>query len=514
MNNKIAKNIIFSAVGFAWPLALMIFTTPIVVHGLGDDWYGVWILISNILSYLTVFNAAQTAGVKYLSEFLALKDDRKVGSLIFTSFCIYLAVGILSAVGIWFGADAITSSFFKIPAQYVAESRFAFQLSAISFLFTALGWWSSSILSGLQRYDLLSVVALISATLLNAGNALLVHLGYGVTSMMVLTICSLALSFVLMVILSWRTLAGVRQYLRFDLTVFKQVLSFAAFSLLQTLFAIITFQLDKTVLGVWIGVSALPFYSIPLSLAQRVHQLCAKAMEYVTPLTSELTTQKQFDKLRYIYTRSQMINNVIVVLFAMPLFVYANSIMAVWMDPSFAEKSTTVFRILVAGYAIMASNIVSSSVAAGVGHPEVNTAFALLLGATSITGYYLFIPTYGIEGAGISNLISFFISVGVLIIFVNQKYLQVNFLRLFREAYSRPLLIGVVVGLAAWWTTGYISNMFVLLVFLALTCSTYLVGVYFFGRLAPEEKAVIHSNLQAILHLRFNGGKPWLRKLF
>src|SRR5689334_18156139 len=64
-------------IGFAAQVVVAFFVSPLLIHGLGDERYGVWSLVDSVLAYLTLFDLGIGASlVRYVARFEAQRDQR------------------------------------------------------------------------------------------------------------------------------------------------------------------------------------------------------------------------------------------------------------------------------------------------------------------------------------------------------------------------------------------------------------------------------------------------------
>lgn len=511
MFQKISKNIFFGLLGYLWPAALMFITTPIVLNGLGEEINGIWYSIGNVFSYLALFNVMSVAGIKYLAEFIAQKDWDHVRKLLGTSLLFDLIAGVLSLVGIIAAAEYLATQLFKISPSLQTLGISAFRLSGWAFFFIALGWWGSALLIGLQRFDWAAAVQIINTTVMYVGSAIVVKLGWGLIGVVSISIVGYGLSDLIYLILYFKLLPPEGKKLALDGGTLKRIAGYSFFSSLQMIFGLVTLQLDRTLLAIWSGAASVTYYGTTANLAKYIHTLCAKGLEFIFPMSSELMASKDFDKLRSFFLRAQTINTVLVFLFSVPLFVYSHELLQFWLDnPTFADKATLIMRILVIGYSILALNVTVSGFANGMGHPEVNTAFAVVLAFFSFSGYMLFIKAWGPVGASLAAAGAMFLSVTPLIIYVNKKYLHTPWWPLLKTAFLSPFGVALLTGAAFWFTKPLAGGLASLLFLLAACCSVYLLLVYFLNVLSPDEKQMIRDLIRRVLQkisLRFKQEK-------
>jgi O-antigen/teichoic acid export membrane protein len=487
----VARSVAFSVVGFAWPVVLLLLTTPLVLRGLGDAAYGVWALVGNIVGYLAVLNTMQTAGTKYLAEFVARGDDLKVRRLLGTSLGFNVAVGVLGAVAVFALARPLATRWLEIPVALQPASVAAFRIAALGFLLNALWWWGAAILAGLQRFDWLTGVTIAATTISTAGTVYAVEAGYGVVGVAVATVCGTLTSVLASAVLARRLLGTARFRLAWDATMLRSVLAYGWFSTAQVVFGVLVTQLDRTLLGAWVGVAAVAVYSVPLSVATRIHQLAARALEVVFPLASGLVGTARHDDLVRLYTRAQTLNTALVVALAVPLAVLARELLGIWLGPAFAASAAPVLQLLVVAYALLGLGVVAAAILAGSGRPGVNTAFVAALGVANSAGYWLLIPRWGAVGAAAASAAASALCVPPVLWFVTRRVVATSAAPFLTAAVLRPAAAGVLVAGALAAARPLVTGAPSLIAALALSAAAYIAASVALGVWTAQERLLL-----------------------
>jgi len=489
----IARSIVFSLLGFAWSVILALAVTPYIVQGLGKAAYGVWALVGNVVGYMAIFNSLQTAGTKYLAEYIAINDRDSIRKLKGTSLIFNLLVGALGGCGIFLFAEPLVIDVFKVPIQLHAESVVAFRLAGLGFCLGTVGWWGGAILVGVQRFDWVMGISIATNTVSTLGSLLSVRMGWGVIGVIAANVTGAVLS----IILYWWSVQSLlpdkNWVFAIDGAMFRRILSYGFFSTLHVVFGVMMSQLDRTLLGIWIGVAAVTTYSIPLSIATRIHQLCAKALEVVFPLSSGLETQSRTEQIRRLFLRAQNLNVVLVVMLSVPLMILAPEILRFWISGNFAVEAALVFRLLVIAYALLALNVVMAGMVAGFGHPEVNTAFVVLLGLSNLLGYFLLIPSYGVNGAGMASAFGSLVSVPVFLWYVNHRFLKVPLPEVFIVTIIRPTFAGFIMGVCLFLARPFITGIPTLFLVLSGGCIIFFVMTILLGVWQAQELEILRQ---------------------
>ncbi len=99
------KNVASSWGGLAVNTAVGFFLSPFILHHLGDDAYGLWVLIFSLTGYYGIFDLGiRSSLVRYVSKFQAIGDKEELARLIHTSFVTYSCIGIALLIPTFLGS--------------------------------------------------------------------------------------------------------------------------------------------------------------------------------------------------------------------------------------------------------------------------------------------------------------------------------------------------------------------------------------------------------------------------
>src|ERR1022692_3666961 len=93
---KALKNIGSSWFGLATNLIVGFFLSPFILHRLGDDAFGLWVLVFSLTGYYGLFDfGIRSSIVRYVAQFKATGEHHSLNCFINTSLCTYGGSGLL-----------------------------------------------------------------------------------------------------------------------------------------------------------------------------------------------------------------------------------------------------------------------------------------------------------------------------------------------------------------------------------------------------------------------------------
>src|SRR5271166_4829158 len=102
---QIIRNVSSNWVALAVNILVGIFLSPFILHRLGDEAFGLWVLIFSLTGYYGIFDfGIRSSLIRYVSKFQATSGREELAQLINTSLFTYTCVGLMLVVPTIFGA--------------------------------------------------------------------------------------------------------------------------------------------------------------------------------------------------------------------------------------------------------------------------------------------------------------------------------------------------------------------------------------------------------------------------
>src|SRR2546423_14187228 len=125
---SVSRNVLFGFLSWLLPLGFTVLLTPLIVHGLGAEAYGLYALVMGFVAYSFTFNVGR-AITKYVAAYRASEQYERIGEGLSTTLLINLVVGALSAIALALCSNLLVTSVLKIAPQFQATARIAFYLA-------------------------------------------------------------------------------------------------------------------------------------------------------------------------------------------------------------------------------------------------------------------------------------------------------------------------------------------------------------------------------------------------
>ena len=460
LSRKIILNTLFNFVGCSWAMFVGLLLTPYIVSMLGVERFGVWSLIFVIARYLGLLDlGAGTASVKYVAEYYTKRDYDAINSIVSTGFAFYLTLAfILIALAVAF--DDFILHLFRIPPEIFDEARFVLLggivILSLSNAFSAF----QAVTRGLQRMDVTNIIALAMSAPDAVATVVFLQLGYGLRGLIVKEAIVFVLMAGLFVFYAFRLLPPLKVGFRFcQGQRLRELLGFGIKVQVSQLADLVSSQADKVLLGYFLGLASVTFYELGSKVVFTSKRLSRVLTSAIMPAASEIEARRDSETLLHLYSRGSKY----LVLAAAPLFfliVYAAPlIMRAWMGKGY-ELSALVIQLLALGHFVHLLTGVGTMIVKGIGKPEVEMRYTLLLLLMNILLGVAFVIKFGFLGVLIATSFSLIASSLYFMVIVH-RLLRISLVPFVRDTYLKPVLACLVAGLP-FFLPSYIARPFLL----------------------------------------------------
>jgi len=108
----ILKNVGSSWIALGANVVVGIFLSPYILHRLGDEAFGIWVLIFSVTGYYGLFDLGiRSSIVRYVAKYSATGEHEELNRLINTAIFSYTMIGVLAFLVTLAGAMHLTSIF-------------------------------------------------------------------------------------------------------------------------------------------------------------------------------------------------------------------------------------------------------------------------------------------------------------------------------------------------------------------------------------------------------------------
>ncbi len=444
-------NILASAAGYAVPMLLNFISAPLLVSGLGLEGYGLQNLVGVITGYLALLDGGLDIPIiKLVAEYHSRRNVTDENRLLSTTLQLYLAIGAVGLVIAFAGSHFLATRVFELGPSLRDAGTIVFLLAGVGFLANVVTSWGRAVANGVQRYEVSNGIAVATSAVSIGIGLAVVYSGGGVVAYVGIRIAGHVVSAIAHVMAAHRLIPTLRISLGFHRDVLRVLRVYIASGLVLRFSGILSATLDRTFIGMWVGVAAVGAYSIPLLVVNSVVALLASMLHFTFPLASELYAAHGIEEVRALFARATRFTAAIAALVFPLLFVFGNTFLRLWVGPSAASSIDPIVLpvLVVAGLSTTVVATVASPFVVGVGKIRSFAVFAIAKGLAISAGYVLLIKPFGIRGAAMALLFGSVTEI-VFWVWTIRRCLQGHVMTMVVASYAKPLLLGIAVLAAA-----------------------------------------------------------------
>lgn len=349
------RNVIANFVGRGWTVATFLACTPLYIHFLGIEAYG---LVGFFLTLVAVSSLLELGLSSSLNRELARLSTEEGGlaesrDLVRTLEVVYWGLASLMGLCVALVAPLLASHWFSNSHLSTATIHTTIVLMGLVLVCQwPIALYSGGLL-GLQRQVALNASLVAMMTVRNGGAVLVLWLvSPTIEAFFVWQLIGAAAHAIVVRGLLWRHLPGVGRA-RLRPAVLSRLWRFAAGLSATSLLIVVLTQMDKVVLSKVLSLEDFGYYSLAALVASGMVYVFLPIFQAVFPQLSRLFALSDERGLSRLYHQACQLVAVVGMPIAAVIAVFAPEVMRVWTgDTAIADHTHTVVTLLVTGTAL------------------------------------------------------------------------------------------------------------------------------------------------------------------
>lgn len=430
-SRKILINTVAGGVTRILGLALAFVTTPVMIHTLGDQGFGLFTLIGALTAYAGLLDFGIGPGlVRHYTEFSDKGDARAVRQVTTFSVVFYLVIGVAVGWPLYLIAPWLCD-LLDLPAEMRDTAILSIMLMFGWFILNCIGGVFGSRLTSHHRLDLVSYIALAGQVLYASLVIWALPIVPTVTAAILFNVGQIVFTLVVMLAL----------VVRYDGNPFSnpftipralvgKLLSFGGWMQVNQLAAIVSLELDKLVIGRYLGVAAVTPYQVGNRLATLNRLIPLQFLSAIVPAATSIAIRVRGAELEAFYVRMNRYLMIMTLAITGFVIVDANRLILAWIGREYPE-AVLVTIALSLSFAVNNLTGGGTTIVRAAEMPRYETYYAVLSTVLNVVLTLALAPTYGLAG-----IIGATIAANV----IGSVYFLVLFGRLFDFPIYRTLL--------------------------------------------------------------------------
>jgi O-antigen/teichoic acid export membrane protein len=270
--------------GFSWGTASQLtgvagnlVLTPFIIHGLGVERYGIFVLVVTLTGMLTSFDGGVTgAAARYFAVYAGTDDRRSTTSLLVT-FCVLLTgVGIVSSIVAWFLSPVVVG-FLHMSPLWRPQAIFLFRTLGILVTTLFIHTLFQQVLNARQRWAWSTFASLATYLLYVVGFVVVIETGRGLRGVAFIFVGQQVLASALIIPVALRYLDR-RAIGLVPWSKLRSIMSFSGKLQVSGVAGLVISEVDSLVIGGALSVRALGIYSPGANFANQLSSVATNAL--------------------------------------------------------------------------------------------------------------------------------------------------------------------------------------------------------------------------------------------
>jgi len=190
-----------------------------------------------------------------------------------------------------------------------------------------------------------------------------------------------------------------------DKALIRKMLNFAGYMFIESVAINLFQQIDRVILGITINPSIAGVYSIGTSVGSRLTMVVGQITSVMVPYASLKNSINDQEKLFLIFRRVSKYVSLIIGLIGGLGIIWMQTLLSLWITPTFAVEYTNAFRILIVVYCWLTLCRPAHQTLTGLGKVKFTSIVYLLLALGMLITLFEASKSFGIVGAAWANAI-------------------------------------------------------------------------------------------------------------
>jgi O-antigen/teichoic acid export membrane protein len=396
----------------------------------GQARYGIWVLIGSVFRYRIVLGMGLNSAInRRIPMYLAQDDEEGIRRTVSTALFFFSAMALVLVL-LTVVLAAKIGAWFTIEPQLVREASLLVLVVGLGFAASTPLQLTTAVLSGLQRYDMVCIVTIITMTLRTVLTIVLLLRGYGLVTLGLIYGISEVAARGTQHILARRLLPrGYVSWRYVDRTLLREMLFYGMNTFLYAIGALIIFRASETIAGIYLGTAEVSQFQVAAAGLLLLSEGVQAFTTAIKPAVSDLDTRDDQTRVKLIAFLTQKYSLLILIPAAAFLMIMGRDFLTVWMAARFPDAGVlgsmaTILTILTGGYCLLLSQHSNYLVLSGRGEHRVFgvlTAVEAVL-CVAIAVYSVKVLGWGLKGIAWGNLLPMALVAGVILpIYFNRK---------------------------------------------------------------------------------------------
>jgi O-antigen/teichoic acid export membrane protein len=406
LGRQLLRNIFSSWASYGVRLACGFFFVPYIAATLGGEQYGVWTIIFQSVSYLSLLDLGlERAVVRYVAKFFGERNPKAVSQTLSTATVIYIGLAALIALSVFFVSKFFFGLFHIQNPMLMDETVRAFQILGLFLVARFVMNGFTQTLVGLQRTDIFNALDIFEELARIGTLVALLANGYGLPWLAAGILgVSLLRQLGVLIWLQWGHPEIEFAFSLVDRQRSRELFSFSKISFGISVGWIVIFGSDSILLGMLATPLAAGLFAPAAQLMLYLRHIVNAIGTPLAPAVSQLEAQADRSRVAQTYLNGVTYVGFISFFVCAGVLIYAVPFVHLWLPGQFSETAN-VMMILAVGAAFFLPQILGNAILFGLERHKYLLLTLLVEAAVKLGLAIVLIRPYGAVGMAIATTV-------------------------------------------------------------------------------------------------------------
>ena len=341
-SNQIKIGAILSYAIIVVNMLVGILYTPILTAKLGQSEYGLYSLVTSVISYLTILdfgfgNAIIIYTTRYKVSNQKEKEEKLHGMFLIIYTVIGALAGIIGAI-LWLNVDKLFGN--SMNYEELQKAKVLMGILTLNLTITFPLSIFSSIITAYEKFIFSKVLNLIRIILNPIVMLVLLNFGYKSIALVVLNTTFNIGTLVINYIYCKKNLNTKLKFGKLDTKLLKEIMAYSVWIFLNSIMDKINWNVDQFILGTICGTTVVAIYSVASQLNQMYLNFSTAIAGVMLPKVAKMEEQNASDEeFSHVFIQTGRIQYIVMALIMSGFLLYGQEfINIVWVGPEYSQS--------------------------------------------------------------------------------------------------------------------------------------------------------------------------------
>ena len=332
-NKRIAKNTLLLYFRLFITMAIGLYTSRVILNVLGVSDYGIYNVVGGIITMLTFLNAGMIqSSQRFISYELGREDTERLNVIFSMSINIHASIAVISfllaeTVGLWFINNCL-----NIDAGRMIAANWVYQCSIFTFLVSVMSVPYNSCIVAHERMSAFAYISILEVVF----KLLIVYVLWVLSSdkLIVYAILVFLVSIVIRLcytVYCKRNFVECHYHYCFDKTLFREMFSFAGWSVVGSMGFSFKDQASNIILNLFYGTTLNAARGIGIQVSALINTFSSNFSMALTPqITKQYAVGNEVESRKLVYAGSRY-TFYLLTFISLPVIVNVNYVLKLWL---------------------------------------------------------------------------------------------------------------------------------------------------------------------------------------